>query len=78
MRKFIGQSDVKHIMTSPMKTTKSVLKALTDIITNIPACPIRLAEILVNMSVSIFKIAIILYLFLYMNKFDSLYKIFLL
>ena len=34
-RKFISQSDLKHIMTSPIKTI-SVLKASTDIITNIP------------------------------------------
>jgi len=62
MRKFIGQSDVKHIMTSQIKTITSVLKALTYIITNIPARPIGLAEILAIMSVSTFKIAIILYL----------------
>ena len=37
MCKFIGQSDVKHIMTSPIKTVASVLKASTDIITNITA-----------------------------------------
>ena len=66
MRKFIGQSDFKHIMTSPIKTT-SVLKASTDIITNIPACPIGLAEILAIMSVSTFKISVILYLALW-NK----------
>jgi hypothetical protein len=39
----------------------SVLKALTDIITNIPA-PIGLTEILEIMSVLTFKIVIILYL----------------
>jgi hypothetical protein len=32
--KFICQSDVKHIMTSQMKTITSVLKASTDIITS--------------------------------------------
>jgi len=67
MRKFIGQSDVKHIMTSPIKTITSVLKASTDIITNIPVCPIGLAEILAIMSVSTFKIYVILYLALW-NK----------
>ena len=59
--KFIGQSDVMHIMTSPIKKITSVLKASTEIITNIPPRHIRLAEILVVMSVSTFKIAIILY-----------------
>jgi hypothetical protein len=34
MHQFIGQSDVKHIMTSLIKTITLVLK--TDIITNIP------------------------------------------
>jgi hypothetical protein len=56
MGKFIGQSDVKHIMMSPIKTITSVLKASTDIITNI-----GLAEILAIMSVSTFKIDVILY-----------------
>jgi hypothetical protein len=50
---FIGQFDIKYIMML-------VLKALTDIITNIPAHPIGLAEILTIMSVSTFKIAVIL------------------
>ena len=61
MHNFIGQSDVKHIMMSPIKTIMSVLKALTDIITNIPTRSIGLAEILVIMSISTFKIAVILY-----------------
>jgi len=52
MCKFISQSDVKHIMTSQIKTI-SILKASTDFITNIPAHPIGLAEILVMMSVQI-------------------------
>ena len=60
MRKFIGQSDVKHIMTSPIKTITSVLKASTDILTNILVRPVGLAEILVIMSVTTFKIAAIL------------------
>jgi hypothetical protein len=55
----IGQSDVKHIMTSLIKTITSVLKASTDII---PARPIRLAEIKAITSVSTFKIAVILYI----------------
>ena len=66
----IGQSDVKHIMPSPIKTIKLVLKASTDIITNIPAHPIGLAEILAIMSVSNFKIAVILYNFHSAVKFD--------
>ena len=61
MHKFIGQSDIKHIMKSQIKTLTSVLKASTNIITNIPARSIGLAEILAIMSVSTFKIAIILY-----------------
>ena len=61
MHKFISQSDVKPIMTSSIKTIMSVLKTSTDIITNIPAQPIGLAEILAIMSVSTFKIAVILY-----------------
>ena len=62
MCKFIGQSDVKRIMTSPIIIKTSVLKASTVIITNIPTRPIGLAEILAIMSVSTFKIAVILYL----------------
>jgi hypothetical protein len=62
MHKFIGQSDVKHIMTSPIKTITSVLKAWIDIITNITDRPIALTEILVIMSASTFKIAVILYI----------------
>jgi hypothetical protein len=62
MHKFIVQSDVKHIIMSSIKTIMSVLKASTDIITNIPARPIGLAEILAIRSVSTFKIAVILYL----------------
>jgi len=62
MGKLNGQLDVKHIMTSPIKTIASVLKASTDIIANIPARPIRLTEILAIMSVSTFNIAVILYI----------------
>ena len=51
MHKFIGQSDVKHIMTSPKKKITSVLKASIDIITNIPAHPVGLAVLLEVMSV---------------------------
>ena len=61
MHKFIGQSDIKHIMKSQIKTITSVLKASTNIITNIPARSIGLAEILAIMSVSTFNIAVILY-----------------
>ena len=42
----------------------SILKASTDIITNIPVYPIGLATILVIMSVSTFKTAVILYLYM--------------
>jgi hypothetical protein len=38
LRQFIGLSDIKKtFMTSPIKIITSVLKALTDIITNNPA-----------------------------------------
>ena len=50
MHKFIAQSDVKHIMTSHIKTITSVLKVWIDIITNITARPIALTEILAIMS----------------------------
>ena len=43
------------------KTITSVLKVSTDIITNIPARHIGLAEILATMSVLTFKIAVILF-----------------
>ena len=56
----IGQCDVEHIMTSSIKTIMPVLKISTYIITE---CPIGLAAIIVTMSVSTFKTAIILYLF---------------
>ena len=74
--KFINQSDVIHIMTSPIKKITSVLKASTEIITFIPPCHIRLAEILAVMSVSTFKIVIILYflfqiLYFYTNAKES-------
>ena len=65
MCKFIGQSDLKHIMTSPIKTIASVLKASTDIITNISAQPVGLTEIWAIMSISTFKIAVILYRVIY-------------
>jgi hypothetical protein len=58
--KFMGQSDVKHIMTSQIKTIRSVLKAVTHI-TNIPARPLGIAEILAIISVSTFIFAVILY-----------------
>ena len=73
MRQFIGQSDVKHIITSLITTITSVLKALTDIITNIPARSSRLTEILAIMSVSTFKFAIILYLLCVEIK-EKIYK----
>ena len=45
MCKIIDQSDVKHIMTSLIKTITSVLKTTTDIITNIPALLVGVAVI---------------------------------
>jgi hypothetical protein len=38
--KIIDQSDIKHIMTLPIKTKTSVLKVLIHIITSIAAPPI--------------------------------------
>ena len=64
MCKFIGQSDIKHIMRSQINKITSVLNISTDIITNIPACPTELATILAIMSVPTFKIAVILYVLL--------------
>jgi len=71
--KIIDQCDIKHIKTLPIKTimsvlkvlikTMSVLKVMTYIIIIIAACPIVLAIILVIMSVSTYKIAVILYFF---------------
>ena len=58
----MGQSDVKHIMKSLMKTITSVLKASTDIIKYFPFGLIGLDEILTIMSVSTLKIAVILYI----------------
>ena len=66
MHKFIPvcQSAVIHIMTTSIKTITTVLKDSTDIITNITARPIGLAEILAIISVclSVFKIVVILYI----------------
>jgi predicted GTPase len=56
--KNIGQCDAKHIVTSLMQTITSGLKVLTYIIT---ARPIRLAQILMIMSVSTFKPVVILF-----------------
>ena len=56
-----GQCNVKHILTSPIKTVTPVLKILTYIITSITAGPVELAAILAIMSVSTLKTAIILY-----------------
>ena len=48
--KILGQCDVKHILTSPIKTITPVLKISTCIITSDTARPVRLAELLVIMS----------------------------
>jgi hypothetical protein len=62
MCKFICQSDVKHNMMSPIKTTTSVLKASTDIFSNIPTRPIGPTAILAILSVSTFKISVFFYI----------------
>ena len=59
----IGQSDAKHIMISLIKTIASVLKVSIYIITSITAHLIRLAAILVIISVLTFKTVVILYRF---------------
>ena len=68
MLKFIVQSDVKHIMTWSIKTMQNNAVSSEGLnrylITNIHARPIGLVEILVIMSVSTFKIAVILYIFM--------------
>jgi hypothetical protein len=51
--KIMGQCDVKHILTSPIKTRTPVLKILTYIIICITARPVRLAAILACVSTSI-------------------------
>jgi hypothetical protein len=62
--KIIGQCDIKHVLTSLIKTTTPVLKISTYIITSITACPVELAVILAIMSVSTFKTAVILYIYI--------------
>jgi hypothetical protein len=59
--KFIGHCAIKHIMMIPIKTITSVLKVSIYIII---AHPIRLSVKLVIMSVSTFKTAVILYMYL--------------
>jgi hypothetical protein len=61
MCKFISQSDEKHIMTSPIKTITSVLKASRDNITNIPA---RISDSLISdiMSVETFSSDVIVFI----------------
>ena len=56
--KIVGQCDVKHILTSLIKT----ITAVTYIITSISAHPVRLAAILVIMSVSTFIYLIMIHL----------------
>ena len=56
------QCDVKHILTSPKKTMKSVLKILTYIITSITVRSIRLAVMLTIMFVSTLITADFLYI----------------
>ena len=59
----IGWFEVKHIMMLPVKTMTLVLKVSTYITTSITARPIRLAAILVIMSISTLKWTVILYVF---------------
>ena len=61
----IGQCDVKHIMTFPIKTITLVVKVSTYIITSMAPHPTILTAILVVMSVSTFKLDIILNIFLH-------------
>jgi hypothetical protein len=53
--KIIGQCDVKHIFTSPIKTITPVMKISTNIVNSTPACPLGLDAILAIMSVSTFN-----------------------
>ena len=75
MLKNISPSDVKHMMTSPIKTITSVLKVSIDITTSITVHPIGLAAILAIMSVSTSKTAVILYLsyphFIFQNSIQQ-------
>jgi hypothetical protein len=57
--KIIGQCDVKHILTSQIKTIMPILKISTYIITSITGRPVRLSSILAIMFVSTFKTDII-------------------
>ena len=68
--KIISQCDViyMYIMSLPIKTLTSVFKISNNIITNIPTRSIILAAILVIMSVSTLKIALILYTFIDLKK----------
>jgi hypothetical protein len=67
--KIIGQCDIKHTLTSPIKSITPVMKISTYIITSITARPVRLAVILVIMSVSTFKTTVILfYMYRYTNN----------
>ena len=54
-----------------IKTIMSVLKVLTYIITSITTRPIRLTVILVMMSFSTLKIAVIVYLLQNIKKIDK-------
>ena len=67
--KIVGQCDIKHTLTSPIKSITPVMKISTYIITSITARPVRLAVILVIMSVSTFKTTVILfYMYRYTNN----------
>lgn len=59
----------------PRKAILSVLKVSTYNIASIRACPIKLAEIMMIMSVSTFNTAVILYVTSHGVSFESLYVI---
>lgn len=62
IRQFIGHSDVKTHYESHQKPITSVLKAWTDLFTNIADRPITLTEILVIIYVLTFELAVSLYI----------------
>ena len=70
----ISQCDVKHILTSPIKTITAVLKILTYISTSFTAPHVGLAWILAIMSVSTFETAVILYIVYITSTVIPLYK----
>ena len=71
--KIIYQYGVKHINTLLIKTTPVILKVVTYVIISNTARPLRLSVVLVIMSISTLKTAIILYFFIdTINNFTEL------